>query len=106
MIRQLSARICQNSSRRSSIHSTSIDQMAMPAGTKLPGFEFLKGGEPVAAKSREEYPDWINDLSKPMKSLAELKKMKFEDATDKERMRYLVLTRRQLIKENNMDANS
>lgn len=84
-------------------------RQATPAGTELRGFEFLKKhgeGELVLAKPREEYPEWISELAPGQKTLAELRKMEFEDATDKERMRYLVLTRRRLIKENNLDANN
>ena len=87
------------------IHVSSSVRQAMPAGTQIEGFDFLKTSEPLVAKPREEYPEWVNTLAQPMKSLPELRKMEFEDATDKERMRFLVLTRRQVIKENNLEGN-
>uniref|UniRef100_A0A7S2P8W0 Uncharacterized protein n=1 Tax=Leptocylindrus danicus TaxID=163516 RepID=A0A7S2P8W0_9STRA len=94
---------------RRSFHVSNRHLQAMPAGTDLRGFDFLKKhseGERLLAKPREEYPEWVSELAPGLKTLAELRKMEFEDATDKERMRYLVLSRRRLIKENNLDANN
>lgn len=61
----------------------------------------MKGKEPIVAMKREEYPDWINDLAKPKITLAQLRRMPEEEATDRDKMRYLKLTRRRKMKDNN-----
>ncbi len=76
----------------------------MKPGTVIEGLDFLKNSEPVVSKERTEYPTWVNDLATPDITLAKLRKMDEEDATNKEMMRYLKLTRRRSIKENNVDA--
>ena len=81
-----------------------IRLLAMKPGTPIPGLDFLKNIDPPVSKERSEYPEWINDLGKPMKTLAKLRKMKREAAEDDEQMRYLKLTRRKSIKESNIDA--
>lgn len=102
MLRHLPGATCYTIFRR--IHGSSTLWLPVPAGEKLQGFDFLKESEPLVAKPREEYPEWVDTLAKPMKTLAELRKMEFEDASDKERMRYLVLTRRQVIKDSNIES--
>lgn len=79
---------------------------AMKPGTPIPGLNFQKGKEAPAALERSEYPEWVNDLEKPMITLAKLRRMDEKDATDKEKMRYLKLTRRAVIKENNLEAGA
>mmetsp|Transcript_16135 Transcript_16135/g.23735 ORF Transcript_16135/g.23735 Transcript_16135/m.23735 type:complete len:98 (-) Transcript_16135:167-460(-) len=77
---------------------------AMKPGSPIKGLNFFKGKNAPVALQRSEYPDWVNDLVKSPISLAKLKKMDEEDASDREKMRYLKLTRRLLIKENNIEA--
>jgi len=76
----------------------------MKPGTPIPGLDFLKNVDPPVSKERSDYPSWINDLGKPLKTLAKLRKMKIEEADDQDQMRYLKLTRRKEIKEKNIDA--
>lgn len=77
---------------------------AMKPGTPIAGLDFLKNVEPPVSKARSEYPEWIDDLAKPMATLAKLRKMNTEEAEDKDMMRYLKLMRRKHIKEKNIDA--
>lgn len=79
---------------------------AMKPGTPIPGLNFLKSKDPPVALGRSEYPEWVNDLAKPMVSLAKLRRMDEEDATDREKMRYLKLTRRIVIKQKNLEAGA
>ena len=61
----------------------------------------------VAAKKREEYPEWINTLATPKASIARLRQMEYNDDTpDVDLKRYLRLTRRALIKENNLESTA
>jgi len=76
----------------------------MKPGTVIPGLDFFKNEEAPVAKDRSEYPDWVSDLAKPMTSLAALRKMPNQEASDEDMMRYLKLTRRIQIKENNLEA--
>ena len=64
----------------------------------------MKGQDPPAALDRSEYPEWVNDLAKPRQSLAKLRRMPLEESTDADQLRYLKLTRRSRIKENNVEA--
>ena len=88
------------------IASSAWTQQAMKPGTPIPGLNFLKGKDAPVAMERSEYPDWVNDLGKPLISLAKLRRMDENDATDKEKMRYLKLTRRIQIKGNNAEAGA
>ena len=76
----------------------------MKPGTPIAGLDFLKNVDDPVSKERSEYPDWINDLGKPMKTLAKLQKMNFMEAEDCDQMRLLKLSRRKEIKTNNIDA--
>jgi hypothetical protein len=78
----------------------------MKPGTPIPGLNFMKGQDPPVALERSEYPAWVNDLEKPRVSLAKLRKMPIEESTDADQMRYLKLTRRAKIKENNIEAGA
>ena len=78
----------------------------MKPGTAIQGLNFLKGKDGPVALERSEYPDWVNDLDKPIVSLARLRRMDEKDATDWEKLRYLKLTRRLKIKENNREAGA
>jgi hypothetical protein len=79
-------------------------QLAMKVGTVLPGLDFIKDTDVVLSKERSEYPDWVDSLAKPMLSLAKLRRMSEEEATDREKERYLKLTRRQQMKNKNAEA--
>mmetsp|Transcript_4067 Transcript_4067/g.7503 ORF Transcript_4067/g.7503 Transcript_4067/m.7503 type:complete len:110 (+) Transcript_4067:136-465(+) len=83
-----------------------VSPQAMKPGTPIPGLNFMKGKEPIVALKREEYPDWINDLDKPKITLAKLRRMPEEEATDRDKMRYLKLTRRFKMKDNNSAAEA
>lgn len=85
------------------MHSTSVPLLPMKPGTPIPGLDFIKGQEPPVALERSEYPEWINHLTS-QKSLAQLRRMSEDEATDEEKKRYLKLTRRILIKQNNEAA--
>eukprot|EP00591_Stephanopyxis_turris_P012516 CAMPEP_0195520898 /NCGR_PEP_ID=MMETSP0794_2-20130614/17608_1 /TAXON_ID=515487 /ORGANISM="Stephanopyxis turris, Strain CCMP 815" /LENGTH=100 /DNA_ID=CAMNT_0040650337 /DNA_START=183 /DNA_END=485 /DNA_ORIENTATION=+ len=93
-----------SSSSSSAFQNTLPRLFAMKPGTPLAGLDIVKGKDAPVAKERKEYPDWVNDLAKPLTSLAELRRMDMEDATDKDMMRYLKLTRRGEIKGKNNDA--
>ena len=88
------------------VTSSARVQQAMKPGVPIPGLNFLKSKDPPVALERSEYPEWVNDLDKPMVSLAKLRRMDEEDATDREKMRYLKLTRRIVIKQKNLEAGA
>lgn len=79
--------------------------MPMKQGTILKSLGVTKGQDPPVVKSREEYPEWMGDLAKPMPSLAALRRMANEEAEDTDIMRYLKLTRRQRIQQRNEQAS-
>jgi len=79
-------------------------QLPMKPGSLIAGLDFIKDKEPVVAKERGEYPEWVGSLAQTMPSLARLRKMPDEEATDREKERYLKLTRRQQMKKNNEEA--
>jgi hypothetical protein len=77
----------------------------MKPGTPLRGLDIFKNADtPPAAQERSQYPSWITDLSKPLVSLAALRRLPVEKSTDAEQMRYLKLTRRGQIKDKNGSA--
>ena len=87
--------------------TTSIYQIK--PGTPIPGLENIypkntkdptKSKTPVYLK-REEYPSWVSQLLVPLPTLAELRRMPIEEASDKDMKRYLKLVRRAKIKANN-----
>ena len=78
----------------------------MKPGTAIPGLNFMKNKDAPASLARNEYPAWVDSLAKPMVTLAELRRMKWEDATDRDKMRYLKLTRRIRIKAWNVEAGA
>jgi hypothetical protein len=93
--------------------NTSTDRLPMKPGTPIPGLTNIyptpkdpsaassaRGAPPVASK-REDYPAWVNDLTRPLPTLAKLRTMKVEDASDKDMKRYLKLVRKAKIKSNN-----
>ncbi|EJK69672.1 hypothetical protein THAOC_09048 [Thalassiosira oceanica] len=91
--------------------SSPPSRLAMKPGTIIPGLDkiYAPSKDKAAEKGpvvlpREEYPAWVGDLARPLPTLAKLRSMEFSDATDKEMMRYLKLTRRVHIKELNGDS--
>ena len=78
----------------------------MKPGTPIPGLNFLKGVDPVVALPREEYPEWVNSLVQPKITLAKLRRMPIEEASDDDKMRYLKLKRRFKMKDNNEAAGT
>jgi hypothetical protein len=96
----------------SSPYSTTPTLTAMKPGTKIPGLDSIYPKDPKAAddggilsKPREEYPSWVDSLVKAPPTLAKLRSMKIEDASDREMKRYLKLVRRGVIKGNNSVAS-
>ena len=77
---------------------------ALKLGEPIPGLDFLKNVDAPVCKERSEYPGWVNELATPMKTLAKLSKENFEEIDGDDQMRYLKLSRRKTIKENNIDA--
>eukprot|EP00581_Thalassiosira_minuscula_P014074 CAMPEP_0183719316 /NCGR_PEP_ID=MMETSP0737-20130205/12315_1 /TAXON_ID=385413 /ORGANISM="Thalassiosira miniscula, Strain CCMP1093" /LENGTH=87 /DNA_ID=CAMNT_0025949031 /DNA_START=209 /DNA_END=472 /DNA_ORIENTATION=- len=83
--------------------------MGLEPGTPIPGLESIypkakdasKDKTPLV-KPREEYPAWVNELTKPLPSLAKLRNKNIEEASDADMKRYLKLVRRAKIKENNL----
>jgi Mitochondrial ribosomal protein L37 len=78
--------------------NTIIRMMSTKPGSPMKGLDVFKDKDPPVYLERSEYPDWIYHLSQPLPSLAKLRKMDEDDATDTEKMRYLKLTRRMKIK--------
>ena len=78
--------------------------LPMKPGTVLKPLGIFKGEDPPVVKERSEYPDWVNDLAKPLPGLAVLRKIPNEQAEEKDIMRYLKLNRRQQIREQNEQA--
>ena len=76
----------------------------MKPGTPIPGLDIYKDKDPVVALVRSEYPDWVNELATPMLTLSELRRLPESEATEKDKMRYLKLTRRIQIKKNNAES--
>lgn len=83
----------------------------MKPGTPIPGLSIYPPSKDPnspsnspAALPRSEYPQWVSQLVEAPPTLAKLRNMKMEEASDKEMRRYLKLVRRNLIKENNAIA--
>jgi len=97
-------------------YSTTTTLSAMKPGTQIPGLSSIypPSKDPTAAannntavptaKPRSEYPSWVSTLSEAPPTLAKLRNMKMEEATDKDLRRYLKLVRRGVIKDNNSIA--
>ena len=92
-------------------YSSTPTPCALKAGTPIPGLSTIlppskdpsKDTTPTA-KPRSEYPSWVSDLAKSPPTLAKLRNMKMEEASDQDMRRYLKLMRRNLIKDNNAIA--
>ena len=79
--------------------------MPMKPGTKLPSdLSIYKGQEPPVVLAAEEYPEWMKSLGAPLPSLAQLRRMSNEDATESDIQRFLKLQRRNAIRQRNEEA--
>lgn len=97
-------------------YSTTSARSAMQPGTKIPGLDAIypkpkdKGdsasSSAPAAKPRNEYPSWVSSLAEAPPTLAKLRNMNIEEASDKDMKRYLKLVRRNTIKDNNAIAGN
>jgi hypothetical protein len=92
--------------------SRPLSMATKPNTTPVPvlvhGVDVYKDKEknpPPVALERSEYPYWVSSLTPGgLPSLAALKRMDVEDATDREKRRYLKLTSRAKIRSQNADA--
>jgi Mitochondrial ribosomal protein L37 len=75
----------------------------MKPGTAIPALDIYKEKDPVLVLERSEYPEWVSKLATPLPTLSELRRLPESEATDKDRMRYLKLTRRIKIKKNSAE---
>ena len=89
--------------------------MAMKPGTPIPGLDVFKDKDPIVALERSQYPDWVNTLAKPLKSLSQLQKIEkdllvkhnddtekvYEEMDDEDMSRYAKLVNRKKIKDMN-----
>jgi len=88
----------------SSYRATAVTQLPMKPGHVFEGLDFYKDQDPPAVMERSEYPEWLADLAKPLPTLAELRRMPEEEATDRDIMRYLKLERKIVIKQKNEES--
>lgn len=93
--------ICQSGCRTLSYTATAPLHLAMKPGTKIPGLDIYKEKEAPIVLERSAYPEWLESLAIPLPSLAKLRRMPEEEATDKDKMRFLKLSRKLRIKKNN-----
>jgi hypothetical protein len=77
----------------------------MKPGTVLKSLGVVKNEEPPVVKPREEYPEWVGELATPSPTLAVLRRMPNETADDSDIMRYLKLSRRLRIRQQNEQAS-
>jgi hypothetical protein len=73
----------------------------MKPGTPIAGLKIYKDQDAPVVLERSEYPAWVDTLTQPLPSLAQLRKMPLEQASDRDKRRFLKLTRRQKIRERN-----
>lgn len=75
--------------------------LPMKPGTPIPGLKIYKEKDAPVALERSEYPAWVDTLTQPLPSLAQLRRMNLDEASDRDKRRFLKLTRRQKIRERN-----
>jgi hypothetical protein len=75
----------------------------MKPGFAIKSLALFQDQEAPVVLERNDYPDWISSLAKPLPSLATLRRIPDEDATDVEERRFLKLTRRTEIKKKNQE---
>ncbi|KAL7491647.1 hypothetical protein ACHAWT_002096 [Skeletonema menzelii] len=92
-------------------YSSTPTPSALKPGTPIPGLSTIlppskdpNDSTSPTAKPRSEYPSWVSELTNAPPTLAKLRNMKMEEASDQDMRRYLKLMRRNLIKENNAIA--
>lgn len=73
----------------------------MKPGAAIPGLDIFKDKDPPVALERTEYPEWLTTLTEPLPSLAKLRRIPDEEATELEQRRFIKLIRRAAIKSNN-----
>jgi Mitochondrial ribosomal protein L37 len=95
------ARIVEGGGGGGPFAATSPRLLPMKPGEPLTALKIFKNQDPPVVLKRSEYPDWVNTLAEKDVSLAQLRKMDVSDATDKEQMRFLKLTRRVEIRSKN-----
>jgi hypothetical protein len=78
--------------------------MPLKPGEPIQALKIFKNQDAPIIKPRHEYPDWVNTLTQKDVSLAQLRRMNVEDATDREQRRFLKLTRRMEIRAKNEAA--
>jgi len=100
---QLGASINSSGSARS-FTSALPNCQAMKPGETMDNLNVFKGKDPPVVLKREEYPDWVGELVNPPKTLAALRRIPNEEATEDEMKRYLKLTRRLDIKAKNQES--
>lgn len=86
---------------RSFVSASLVHRLPMKVGTKLDGLGIYKDKDVPVVLERDEYPDWVADLAKPLPSLAQLRRMDIKDATEADKHRLLKLERKIKIKRNN-----
>ena len=69
----------------------------------MEGLKIFKDKDAPVVLERSEYPDWVNDLATPRPTLAQLRKMPAEEATDQDIRRYFKLIRKQKINQQNQE---
>ena len=80
----------------------------MKPGTELKHFAIYKNQDTPKVLNPEEYPEWVVSLAdtNSQESLATLRKISNEDATEKQIKRYLKLTRRLKIRSKNEESTA
>lgn len=103
---QRTTSLAATTARPLSTYATATRPLSMPmkVGEVIPGLDIYKDKDPPVVLERSEYPEWVNKLAEPLISLAKLRKMRVEDATDEEKKRYLKLVRKLNIKEKNEES--
>mmetsp|Transcript_15198 Transcript_15198/g.21540 ORF Transcript_15198/g.21540 Transcript_15198/m.21540 type:complete len:118 (+) Transcript_15198:78-431(+) len=81
------------------IEEETIEEVPKP---KTIPVNFLKDGEDPLELSNENYPDWLRTLRLP--NLTELDNKGYENLKIKEKKRYLKLSARSIMKDNNSNS--
>ena len=66
------------------ISASSPKIQAMKPGEPITGLNVVKNKDPPVALPRSEYPKWVDDLAKPLPTLAQLRRMPEDEAKDEE----------------------
>lgn len=68
---------------------------------RLNEFQPLKEAPVIEELPDKDYPEWLWTVHLPLPTLADLKKIGFENMTEQQRKRFFKLQRREIIKANN-----